>query len=210
MEDKIRANAQMVIQQLGPLSGLEFGYNAESVAWVDGFIEGQRSRSDIGSNEIDGLANVLGSFLGECIIKCFGGQWRNKDGQWCVSFDEKNAAYPFSKVRKQFASGQEDSIKSFFETIPVVFKLHLKKPDDPATSESMKQLEFHIRQAEEAYSRLYDAYSRSDRAAAYNDCKESMADAIHLARQLGLQDKVLELEKKLEHYKNVFRHQMDF
>ncbi len=43
-----------------------------------------------------------------------------------------------------------------------------------------------------------------------NHLLHAMADAIHLARELGLEDKVIELEKKLEHYKNVFRHQMDF
>jgi hypothetical protein len=204
MEDKIRANAELVIKQLGPLNNLEFGYNAESVAWVDGFIEQQRNRPDIDKNAIDGLVNVLGSFLGECIIWCFGGNWQNADGEWCVRFDDENAAYPFNKVRKQFTNGQEDSIKRFFEVIPVMFKKQTE------TSDSMEQLDFFIRQAEDAYSRLYDEPSRSGRAAAYNDCKESMADAIHLARQLGLEDKVIELEKKLEHYKNVFRHQMDF
>ncbi len=204
MEDKIRANAELVIKQLTPLSGLAFGYNAESVAWVDGFIEQQRSRSDIDKNVIDGLSNVLGSFLGECIIRCFGGHWNNQEGGWCVRFDDQNAVYPFTKVRKHFANGQEDSIKRFFEVIPVMFK------KQTGSSGSMERLDFFIRQAEEAYSRLYDEPSRSGRAAAYNDCKESMADAIHLARQLGLEDKVAELEKKLEHYKNVFRHQMDF
>ncbi|MFB3887158.1 MAG: hypothetical protein ACE144_18180 [Thermodesulfobacteriota bacterium] len=74
----------------------------------------------------------------------------------------------------------------------------------------MKQLETFVRQAEEAYSSLYDEPSRSGRAAAYNECKENMAEAIHLAREMGLKYKVTELEKKLEHYKNVFRHQMDF
>ncbi len=204
MEDKIRANAELVIKQLGPLSDLAFGYNAESVAWVDGFIEQQRNRSDIDKNAINGLVNVLGSFLGECIIRCFGGTWQNGDGEWSVRFGDENAAYPFRKVRKQFDNGQEDSIKKFFEVIPVIFKKQTE------TSDSMKKLECFIHQAEDAYSRLYDEPSRSGRAAAYNECKESMADAIHLARELGLEDKVIELEKKLEHYKNVFRHQMDF
>ncbi len=204
MEDKIRENAELVIEQLSPLSGLAFGYNAESIAWVDGFIEQQRGRSDIDQNAIDGLSNVLGSFLGECIIRCFGGNWQNADGEWCVRFDDKNAAYPFRKVRKQFANGQEDSIKKFFDVIPLIFGKQAE------SSDSLKQLEAFIRQAEEAYSRLYDEPSRSGRAAAYNECKESMAEAIHLARKLGLEDKVAELEKKLEHYKNVFRHQMDF
>ncbi len=210
MEDKIRANAELVIKQLGPLSSLEFGYNAESVAWVDGFIEQQRSRSDIDKNAINGLVNVLGSFLGECMIRCFGGTWQNVDGEWSVRFGDENEVYPFRKVRKQFDNGQEDSIKRFFEVIPVMFKQHLQKPDQSATSGKLKRLELFIHQAEEAYSRLYDEPSRSGRAAAYNECKESMADAIQLARRLGFEDKVVELEKKLEHYKNVFRHQMDF
>jgi hypothetical protein len=209
-EDKIRANAELVIKELGPLSGLEFGYNAESVAWVDGFIEQQRNRSDLDKNTINGLVNALGSFLGECIIRYFGGYWNNSNGEWCVRFDEENAVYPFNKVHKQFANGPEDSIKSFFKLIPVTFKEHIRKTDQYQTSKSIEQLEIIIRQAEDAYSRIYDEWSSSGRAAAYNECKESLADAIHLARELGLEDKVTELEKKLDHYKNVFRHQMDF
>jgi hypothetical protein len=210
LEDKIRANAELVIKELGPLSGLEFGYNAESVAWVDGFIEQQRNRSDLDKNTINGLVDALGSFLGECIIRCFGGYWNNSDGEWCVRFDKENAVYPFNKVHKQFANGQEDSIRSFFELIPVMFKEHVQKTEQTQISNRIEQLEKFIRQAEDAYSRIYDEGSSSGRAAAYNECKESMADAIRLARELGLEDKVVELEKKLDHYKKVFRHQMDF
>ena len=63
--DKIKANAEFVVSQLGPLSGLAFGYNVESVAWVDGFIEKQRSNPDLDQDAIDGLVSTLGSFLGE-------------------------------------------------------------------------------------------------------------------------------------------------
>ena len=208
-EDKIKANAKLVIEQLSPLSGLEFGYNAESVAWVDGFIENQRIRSDIDKNVVNGLVNTLGSFLGECIIRCYGGSWQNINGEWCIRFDNKNAVYPFNKVKKQFKNGQADSTKKFFELIPVLFKEYVQKPAQPDASRK-EQLERYIRQAEDAYSLIYDESSSSGRAAAYNECKESMADAIRLARQLGLEDKVTELEKKLEHYKEVFRHQMGF
>jgi hypothetical protein len=210
MEDKIRINAELVIKQLGPLSGLEFGYNAESITWIDGFIERQRCCPDIAKNTIDGLISTLGSFLGECIIRCFGGHWQNSDGEWCVCFDDGNMVFPFNKVKKQFLNGREDSIKSFFELIPVMFMQHIQNPDQSMKSDSMEQLTFFINQAENAYSRIYDAWSGSERAAAYNDCKESMADAIHLARQLGLDDQVIELEKKLKHYKEVFHHQMNF
>ena len=206
-EDKIKANAEFVISQLGPLSGLAFGYNAESVAWVDGFIENQRNRSDIDENMVNGLVSTLGSFLGECIIRCYGGRWQNIRGEWCVSFDDKNAANPFGKVRKQFMRGQEDSIKKFFEMIPQLFKEPLQVCAQPDMS-LKEQLEHYIRLAEDAYSSAYDVPSGSGRSAAYSECKEFMAEAIRLARQLGLEDRAAELEKKLEHYKSVFRHQM--
>jgi hypothetical protein len=135
MEDKIKANAELVLRQLGPLSGIDFGYNAQSVAWVDGFIENQRIRPDLDNNAIHGLVNTLGSFLGECIIHNFGGNWQKKDGEWCISFDEKNAAYPFNTVRKQFANGQENSIKKFFDLIPVLFKRQIVTPDQSETLE---------------------------------------------------------------------------
>ncbi len=113
MEDKIKANAGFVVKQLGPLSGLEFGYNADSVAWVDGFIDSQRNRPGIDNATIDGLVNTLGCFLGECIIRCFGGKWCYVDGQWCVNFSDKDAAYPLNLVSKQFIYGAEYSIKVF-------------------------------------------------------------------------------------------------
>jgi len=206
-EDKIKANAEFVIRQLGPSSGMEFGYNAASVAWVDGFIEKQRSNPDLDQDAIDGLVSTLGSYLGECIIRCYGGRWQNIKGEWCVSFDDKNAAYPFGKVKKQFMHGQEDSTKKFFELIPQLFKEPLQMCAQPDMS-LKEQLEHFIRLAEDAYSSLYDVPSESGRAAAYSECKEFMTEAILLARQLGFDDRAAELEKKLEHYKAVFRHQM--
>lgn len=205
MEDKIKTNAELVIKQLGPLSGFEFGYTAESVSWVDQFIEHQRHRSGVDENTIDRLADMLGSFLGECIIRFFGGHWQNINGEWSVYFDNGNVVFPFSKVKKQFINGREDSIESFFEVIPMMVK---QNADQSLILESMKQLTFFIRQAEDAYDRIYDARSNSEGTAAYSDCKENMYDAIHLARQLGLEQKAIELEKRLTHFKEVFRHQM--
>jgi hypothetical protein len=121
LEDKIRQNAELVVGQMRPLSGFDFGYDAPSVAWLDGYIERQRERADLTPELVDGLVNVLGSYLGECIIRCHGGRWENEAGHWRVSFDGDNAAYPFAKVRKQFEHGPEDSIRSFFEVIPVIF-----------------------------------------------------------------------------------------
>ncbi len=109
------------------VSGFDFGYDVKSVAWLDGYIERQRARDDITQELVDGLVNVFGSYLGECVIKCYGGHWKNEDGQWQVSFDDSNAVFPFAKVRKQFQYGPEDSIKSFFEVIPLVFVASINK-----------------------------------------------------------------------------------
>jgi hypothetical protein len=130
MQDRIKQNAELVIKQMSQTCGFGFGYDAQSVAWLDGYIERQRVRTDVTQELVEGLVNVFGSYLGECVIKCYGGYWENENGQWRVSFNENNAVYPFAKVRKQFENGAEDSIKSFFEVIPVVFAAEFRKGQD--------------------------------------------------------------------------------
>ena len=133
---KIRANADLAIEQFGPASGQTgFGYTPESVKWVEGFIERQRVREDASPEFVRGLVNVIGSYLGECIIRCHGGRWtRDQDG-WFVAFDARNAVYPFSKVEKQFANGREDGIHSFFTLIPIAFQGR----SNPATSREARR-----------------------------------------------------------------------
>jgi hypothetical protein len=70
VEEHIRANAEMVVQHLRPLSGIDFGYTK--------------------------LTRVFGSFLGECIVHCYRGTWKkHESGMWCVAFKEDEAAFPF-------------------------------------------------------------------------------------------------------------------
>jgi hypothetical protein len=121
VEEQIKHNAGLVVQQMSRVCGFAFGYDAQSVAWLDGYIERQRAGNDMTPELMNGLVSTLGSYLGECVINCYGGYWENEGGEWRVSFDSQNAVYPFAKVRKQFEGGPGDSIKSFFELIPIVF-----------------------------------------------------------------------------------------
>jgi hypothetical protein len=122
MEEHIRANAEMVIQQLRPLSDIEFGYTRESVEWLEGYIERLRNSGQFESGDARSkLTSVFGSFLGECIVRCHGGTWQQYEGVWCVAFDDDNAAFPFAKVEKQIDNGLDDGIASFFNTIPLIF-----------------------------------------------------------------------------------------
>ena len=106
---------------------LNLKYNADSVKFIEEFIE--RNKSSLDEKESKGLIYSLGSFLGQCIIKNYGGQWQvdKETGLVAVAFDDNNKAYPFAKVSKQFDNGSEDSIYSFYSIIPTVFKLDKKK-----------------------------------------------------------------------------------
>lgn len=111
----IQSNVDMVIQQLGPDSGIDFGLNRESVEWVDGFVERQRVR--MSPDEFDALPSVVGCFLGACVIEATGARWAHNDEiGWGLVFASDNWAFPIAKAQKQFDEGESDSILSFYDT----------------------------------------------------------------------------------------------
>lgn len=120
MVDRIRVNAELVVSVARDQLGEVVGYDEVGVRWLDGYIQRQHEQGNPANHE--GLVNTLGSYLGECIIRSFGGKWAEVDGSWCVRFDDRNAAYPFAKVGKQLEHGAEDSVFSFFTLIPVLFR----------------------------------------------------------------------------------------
>jgi len=123
MEEHIIANAELVVGQVRQLSGADLGYTEESVKWLEGYIECLRNSGEFDNVETKNkLTSVFGSFLGECIVRNYGGAWTQHDGVWCVAFDDKNIAFPFAKVAKQMENGLEDGIASYFTVIPIVFK----------------------------------------------------------------------------------------
>ncbi len=127
VQEQIRANAEMVVEQLRQISDVpDFGYNAASVAWVNDFIERQRVRPELEGAGRERLYQTLGSYLGECVIACYGGAWQSQEGTWAVAFNASNAVFPFNKVRKHFANGSEDGVRSWFQMIPLVFAQHIR------------------------------------------------------------------------------------
>lgn len=123
--EKIRANAEVVVRDVGPLSGLgeAFGYNRESLDYVEGYVERLRNSGMFEEEQqLQNLTAVFGSFLGECIVRNYDGEWRKQDRRWAIYFDDSSAAFPFSKMMKQFENGLEggDSILGFFDMIPRV------------------------------------------------------------------------------------------
>lgn len=121
MVDRIRANAALVVSVAERQLGQSIGFDEAGVRWLDGYIQRQHEQGD--PSQRDALVSRLGSFLGECIVCSFGGEWAEVDGWWCVRFDERSAAFPFDKVAKHLENGAEDSVLSFFSGIPVLFPL---------------------------------------------------------------------------------------
>jgi len=103
---------------------LNLEYDAKSIKFIEEFIERQKTNLTIEDKK--GLINSLGSFIGQTVIKNYGGQWQVDDSTQteCVAFDEQNKVFPFAKTTKQFENGLEDSVYSFFTMIPIVFKLN--------------------------------------------------------------------------------------
>ncbi len=125
-EAKIRENARTAVETFGSLSkrGAAFGYNRDTIAWVEEFLEEQRRKPHTSTADNERLLQLVGSYLGECLIRTYGGAWRDDGNDWGIFFDELNAAFPFRKARKQFENGLEagESILGLFEAIPIIFR----------------------------------------------------------------------------------------
>lgn len=117
----IRGNAELVVRMFSKETDFAFGYNEESVKWLDAYIEIIRN-SKWTEEETNQIVSNLGSFLGEAIIRAFGGEWSLSQRGWAVRWEEFNLAYPFLKVAKQMENGSIDSIYSFYSMVRTLHK----------------------------------------------------------------------------------------
>jgi hypothetical protein len=118
--DKLRANADLVVRTVRENLDTQLTFDQAGVEWIDGYID--RLRGSIAADKRSGLINTLAAFVGECIIRSFGGTWVEKDGWWGVEVSDRIWACPFAKIEKQFENGPEDSVASFFRCIPILDK----------------------------------------------------------------------------------------
>jgi hypothetical protein len=117
----IKANAEAVIQELAHLTNFAFGYNRESVAWLEGYIERMGDLGVFNGPGREKLISVFGSFLGECIAQTCGGSWKQRDGAWGIAFDDDHITLPFAAVANQIERGRTFGIGRFFDMVPIEF-----------------------------------------------------------------------------------------
>jgi hypothetical protein len=132
MIEDVQAKAEVVVRLMRPLTEFDFGYTRESVEWLEGYIERVRQCGEFRDEQVqDRLVSAFGAFLGECVVRCYGGVWAERDETWCVAFPGDNFVFPFAKVSKQMKHGLVNGIGSFFRALAVVCKHCGRVPAQP-------------------------------------------------------------------------------
>jgi hypothetical protein len=111
--------ANQTVELFSDISKIDFGFNRQSVAWIEGYIERMRERADFNDGTWNGLIDTLGSFVGQCILARAGGSWAlaDDDRGWGILLPSDTFAFPINKVAKQFRSGlaEGESILGFYD-----------------------------------------------------------------------------------------------
>jgi len=134
----IEQNARVVVEVMSEDLGAPFDFNRKSVEVLDAYIEKHRTSFDDTTREE--LISLFGSFLGETIIKTYGGDWRyNTEFGWGVELPARVTVFPFNTTRNHFDLGEEDSIVALFALVPSLIQTAeaqtgANRPGDPPAS----------------------------------------------------------------------------
>ena len=94
---ELQDDAQLVIEVLSEKEDIQLDYSADSVSWLDTYIEQHRAELDDGDKSV--LQEKFGAFFGESIRHNFGGRWVKGSGdRWMIVFDEHHLASPFDII----------------------------------------------------------------------------------------------------------------
>ncbi|AIZ63220.1 hypothetical protein PK28_05095 [Hymenobacter sp. DG25B] len=112
--EELRTAAEAVRQNLNFSS-----FDEPAVRELAKFIEEQRSTMP--EAEQPGVINALGCFLGECIIRSFGGYWhREMNGLVGVRLQGRDLINPFVSIERHLLHGVVDAVVSVFREAAVV------------------------------------------------------------------------------------------
>jgi hypothetical protein len=123
----IKKNTAALVNMFSaPNQPATFGLNAQSIGVLEDYI-GRNVNSSTTDSTKEQLMNLIGSFLGECIVAKYGAQWSfEKEGGARLVLRAGGSVHfldPFGKVAKRIQNGPEDNIAFYFaEFIPHVIK----------------------------------------------------------------------------------------
>ena len=110
--DSLLTAAEQVRQQLNIKD-----FDAEGVAHLANFVQAQRGQ--LGDAERPGVIMALGCFLGQCLVRVYGGEWgTGRDGTTGVGLANRFFFNPFHLVDAQLNEGESASVAAFFASVP--------------------------------------------------------------------------------------------
>jgi hypothetical protein len=115
--EEIKSAGEMVIARFNKDFEANLAFNAESVEWVEGYI--QRNREVLSKEYRISWSISFGYLLGEAIISAYGGAWEYDEilDEWMIDLGQPvGSANPIGKTYK-FLSSPDESILSFFKVI---------------------------------------------------------------------------------------------
>lgn len=111
-------------------SGYKADYSLESMKEIDRFFDEQNTPTGILSKNRGQILFALGSYIGQTVIKLYGGKWITDDhdpeGELKIAVDLDNGStiWPAIRCMKRYTNGREDSIYDY------VWVLDKGKPED--------------------------------------------------------------------------------
>lgn len=122
LEEDILLAADWVVSALNS-SGYKADYSLESMKELDRFFDEQNSPNGILSKNRGQIIFGLGSYIGQTIIKLYGGKWITNDndpqGEIYIAVETANGAklWPAIRCMKRLENGAEDSIYAYLFTL---------------------------------------------------------------------------------------------
>ncbi len=118
LEHDIKASCEWVIRSLNS-SGYKADYTLESMKEIDRFFDEQNTPTGILSLNKGQILFALASYIGETVIKLYGGKWvidendPECDINMAVETNSKTTLWPAKRCIKRFTNGGEDSIYGY-------------------------------------------------------------------------------------------------
>ncbi len=117
-EQDIHVSADWIVSALNQ-SGYNADYSLESMKEIDRFFDEQSGEGGIISRNRGQILFALGSYVGETVIRLYGGKWVTDDNDpqgeinIAVKLANGTVMWPVVKCMKRYQNGAEDSIYAY-------------------------------------------------------------------------------------------------
>ena len=119
LAEDIRQACDWVVMALNS-SGYKADFTAESMREIDRFFDEQNTPTGILSGNRGQILFALASYIGESVIKTYGGKWITNDedpqGELNIAVELANGTiiWPAQRCMRRYMNGREDSIYDYF------------------------------------------------------------------------------------------------